>query len=95
MSENKITLEALAVEEKKVEIEQERDTWSLCCSKSSASLIRYIGQMVCCASVLTFSFIKFHKINTETILCILASSVESLVICYLPRNCKKIIIDSI
>ncbi len=54
MSDNKITLDALAVEEKKVEIEQERDEWRLCCSKSSASLIRYIGQMVCCASVLTF-----------------------------------------
>ncbi len=51
MSDNKITLDALAVEEKKVEIEQERDEWRLCCSKSSASLIRYIGQMVCCASV--------------------------------------------
>ncbi len=50
MSENKITLDALAVEEKKVEIEQERDEWRLCCSKSSASLIRYISQMVCCAS---------------------------------------------
>ena len=61
MSENKITLEALAVEEKKIEIEQERDTWSLCCSKSSASLIRYIGQMVCCASVLTFSFYQISQ----------------------------------
>ena len=40
MSENKITLEALAVEEKKVEIEQERDEWRLCCSKSSAYCTR-------------------------------------------------------
>ena len=61
MSETKITLEALAVEEKKVEIEQERDEWRLCCSKSSASLIRYIGQMVCCASVLTFSFYQISQ----------------------------------
>ncbi len=29
--DQKETLEALAVEEKKVEIEQERDEWRLCC----------------------------------------------------------------
>ncbi len=61
MSENKITLDALTVEEKKVEIEQERDEWRLCCSNFSASLIRYIGQMVCCASVLTFSFYRISQ----------------------------------
>ncbi len=77
MSEDKITLDTLAVEEK-VKIEQERDEWRLCCSKSSASLIRYIGQMVCCASVLNSHFIKFHKITTETILCILVSLVVLL-----------------
>ena len=93
MSENKITLEALAVEEKKVEIEQERDEWRLCCSKSSASLIRYIGQMVCCASVLTFSFYQIsqdkHGDNS-----VYFSLISGIVGYLLPApHCKKITIN--
>ena len=55
--DQKETLEALAVEEKKVEIEQERDEWRLCCSKSSVinSLYWSNGLLRKCFNILILS----------------------------------------
>ncbi len=59
MSSPELSLEiqeqALALEEKKIRIEQSREEWKLCCSNSSSALIKYVSQMSVCGSVLIFS----------------------------------------
>ncbi len=50
-----LEIQALALEEKRIRIEQSREEWKLCCSNSSSALIKYVSQMSVCASVLIFS----------------------------------------
>ena len=59
--EHKEQVWALDVEARRAEIESKKDSWDAGCGRCSGGLVRYLGQMICCASVLAFSFVQIGR----------------------------------
>ena len=59
--ESAVDNKAIDIEEKRVEIERKRDDWYICCSHSSASLIKFTVQITICLLILIFSFYQIIR----------------------------------